>query len=48
MTLQTLNLPAEPLQMLPYLITIIALIVFAKHDMKQEEKKKKELAMAKE
>ena len=48
MTLQTLNLPAEPLQMLPYLITIIALIVFAKHDMKQQEKKKKELAMAKE
>ena len=48
MTLQTLNLPAEPLQMLPYLITIIALIIFAKHDMAREEKKKKELLMAKE
>lgn len=47
MTLQTLNLPPEPLQMLPYLITIIALVIVAKHDMKQEEKKKKELAMAK-
>lgn len=47
MTLQTLNLPAEPLQMLPYLITIIALIIFAKHDMAREEKKK-ELLMAKE
>lgn len=48
MTLQTLNLPAEPLQMLPYLITIIALIIFAKHDMAREEKKKKELLLAKE
>lgn len=44
MTLQTLNLPPEPLQMLPYLITIIALVIVAKHDMKQEEKKKKALA----
>ncbi len=47
MTLQTLNLPPEPLQMLPYLITIIALVIVAKHDMRQAEKKKKELALAK-
>ena len=47
MTLQPLNLPPEPLQMLPYLITIIALIIFAKHDMAKEERKKKELLMAK-
>lgn len=47
MTLQTLNLPPEPLQMLPYLVTIIALVVVARHDMKQEELKKKELAMVK-
>jgi ABC-type uncharacterized transport system permease subunit len=33
--------------MLPYLVTIIALVVVARHDMKQEELKKKELAMAK-
>lgn len=47
MTLQTLNLPPEPLQMLPYLITIIALVIVAKADMAQEEKKKKELALNK-
>ncbi|MBR3693367.1 MAG: ABC transporter permease [Erysipelotrichales bacterium] len=47
MTLQTLNLPPEPLQMLPYLITIIALVVVSKHDMEQEEKRKKELAQSK-
>ncbi|MGI6608486.1 MAG: ABC transporter permease [Erysipelotrichaceae bacterium] len=47
MTLQTLNLPPEPLQMLPYLITLVALVIVTKHDIKQEEKMKKELAKAK-
>lgn len=44
MTLQTLNLPPEPLQMLPYLVTIIALVIVAKHDLKVESTKKKLVA----
>lgn len=40
MTLQALNLPPEPLQMLPYLCTIIGLVLVAKHDMNVAKKHK--------
>ena len=43
MMLQALNLPPEPLQMLPYLCTIIALVVVAKLDIKAEEKRKQNI-----